>query len=73
MLYELEQLADDIARLSEACAELEGTPAAALIRQMTQHLQSALAELVERDGMLTVPLPWWTEWQDRGGDGSARS
>lgn len=73
MLDGLEDLADDIARLSKACTDLEGTPVVFLIRQLVQHLRSALTELVERDGMLTVPLPWWTEWQGSGCDSSARS
>jgi hypothetical protein len=60
---ELEQLAAEIATLLGACAEREGTPDAALMSQVVQHLQSALAQLMERQGMLVGPTPWWTQRQ----------
>jgi hypothetical protein len=64
-IHELEQLAAEIATLLDACAELEGTPDAALVKQIVQHVQSALTQLIERQGMLTGPMPWGTQWQER--------
>ncbi|KKI17959.1 hypothetical protein [Sphingomonas sp. Ag1] len=62
MLTDLETLAADIAHLSRACAELEGTDAALLIGQIVGHLRFALEELADREGMLPDTLPWWTQW-----------
>ncbi|APX67935.1 hypothetical protein V3I01_18880 (plasmid) [Sphingomonas sp. gentR] len=61
MLNDLEALAADIADLSKACAEMEGTEAAMLLGQMIAHLQVALAELSERPGMLVGDMPWWID------------
>lgn len=67
MLTHLEALAADIADLSKACADLEGTEAAVLLRQMVVHLEVALYELAERPGMLVGDMPWWVS---RNGEGN---
>jgi hypothetical protein len=63
MLRELEQLAEDIAMLSRTGAQAKGTSDALMISQIIHHLRSALHDLCEREGMLTGPMPWWTQWQ----------
>jgi len=65
MLNYLEALATDIADLSKACAEMEGTEAAMLLSQMIAHLEVALSELAERPGMLVGDMPWWISRQSK--------
>lgn len=66
MLTHLEALASDIADLTKACDDLEGTEAAVLLRQMVTHLEVALYDLAERPGMLVGDMPWWVS---RNGEG----
>ena len=63
MLGELEPLAQDIASLSRAGVQAQGTADALLIAQIMHHLQAALDDLSQRQGMLAGPMPWWTQWQ----------
>jgi len=67
MLHELQQLAEEIAHLSETYAQVEGTADAFLIAQIIRHLQAALNDLMEREGMLVGPMPWWSDWQEKEG------
>ncbi|MGW8281411.1 conserved hypothetical protein [Sphingomonas aurantiaca] len=63
MLNDLEALAAEIANLSKACAEMEGTEAAMLLSQVIAHLEVALSELAEHPGMLVGDMPWWISRQ----------
>lgn len=65
MLAELEQLASDIAALSQLRADMDDSGDARVLEQVIAHLEWTLEELLRCPGMLAETLPWWTKWKAR--------